>query len=533
MAWHYGDKPALLELYRKDPLLWYERRWQGDPRHFKWSGYPCYANKTRWDGDRDPLLKAWNSIAQSRNTGVESATGTGKTYWAAILTLWFLDVYRSGQVVLVGPSEGHLKAHYWAYMQELKHRFLELHPTAKFYDSVLMRVDDGDPFGGRWSVWAKTAQRNAGAMSTTGMQGTHGRDMLHIIEEAAGASQADMDAVINTSTGQNNPILALGNPNSTTDSLHQFCKRPGTVHVVISALDHPNVVCGVEVMGGAVTRRSVQDRRGENGENVGTNFFKSRVRGRSPEQGEKAAFRHEWFEMCLQAGADPRVREEAEKMRYGSLGLDVARSVAGDEAAACWGRGRLLEGASSFQCPNASDLAVNVVNGQAWAKANGKHSYPLPWMREYPLLASMIGVDFTGVGTATVEMFRHLRFEVVPLEGAAKPWDTGRKVYNPVTKQMLPEASYVNLRAQMAWQLSDDMRLARVAFSPSTREFVMRAAKQASAMEEVWSNNKKGITGKDKLKELFAGKSPNELDALMMWNWVRVDRVGRSGSAYS
>lgn len=48
--------------------------------------------------------------------------------------------------------------------------------------------------------------------------------------------------------------LALGKPHSVSDVLHQFCLLPVTIHVRISALDHPNVVADDEIVPGSVAR---------------------------------------------------------------------------------------------------------------------------------------------------------------------------------------------------------------------------------------------------------------------------------------
>src|SRR5690349_10415278 len=114
--------------------------------------------------------------------------------------------------------------------------------------------------------------------SATAAQGMHAEHMLLIYEEAPGINPAIIEAGANTCTAPHNMRLAMGNPDSQDDALHQFCEQRNVTHVVISALDHPNLVTGdASVVPGAVSAKSIADRAAKYGE--GSIMYDSRVRG--------------------------------------------------------------------------------------------------------------------------------------------------------------------------------------------------------------------------------------------------------------
>lgn len=526
LQWFYAERPKLLQLHRRDPMAWLTQRWGGDHIDYRWSQMPQYAHKTVWDGTPDPLWAAWMGVALSKKVAVESATSIGKTHFAAQLAMWFLDVYMDAVVPLVDVSEGHFKKHLWKDMRKLEPRMSELYPGCRFYDSGMLKMSQEARYAG-WGAWFKSAKIEADADSSTGMQGTHAPNMLHIIDEGAGIAGSVYTAIDNTSTALNNPILALGNPNHTGDALHQFATRPGTLHIIASALDHPNVVTGKQVIPGAVTRPSVLDRMGPRGENVSTNMYQSRVRGRSPDQSELGLFHPSWFDKALLKGMEKALDAFLDD-GYPAMGIDVARSKAGDKAAVALGTGAVLEHLVPFHSPNASHIAYNVVDGREACRDAGREVYPIPPADD--IFPEQIGVDVVGVGASTVEAFANLGWDVTPLDGGASADKDKIRHIEQGGGEPQPLASYGNLRAQMYFTFADELRAGKLAFLPGTRDAVIKARDSARFIEEVVSAGRRGkmITSKKSLDE-----SPNELDALVYWNWVRKDRDEQAGGGVS
>ena len=133
-----------------------------------------------------------------------------------------------------------------------------------------------------------------------------------------------------------------------------------------------------------------------------------------------------------------------------------------------------------------------------------------------------------------MEAFKKLRFEVVPLAGSASPQeDAVESAHHPTTLKKIALVGYENLRAQMFHQLSEDLRLARLSFAPETKEAILKAAGHSLLLEEKHKpGGKRGVTGKEEIRKAH-GESPNELDAIAYWNWVRIDRAVYRGTRYS
>ena len=95
---HPELKRKLLKIYQKNPIRWFEERWGGNPSLFRWTDYDEY-NNHEWDGTPMGLLSAWEALSDQQWVGIESATGQGKTYFAMLLTFWFLDVFPHAIVI--------------------------------------------------------------------------------------------------------------------------------------------------------------------------------------------------------------------------------------------------------------------------------------------------------------------------------------------------------------------------------------------------------------------------------------------------
>jgi hypothetical protein len=498
-----------LKQLQTNPLRWLTERLREPIEAVKWSAMPEYGGH-QWDGTKDPLLTAWQALAEKKWVGVEAATGTSKTYTAARIVLWFLDVFKDSLVVTVTPKESQLKLHLWAEISKIYPKFKKVRPNADLL-SLRLKADgkksteeDENAFADSWHAIGFVAGVGASEEAATKAQGFHRENMLIVLEECPGIHQAVYKAFENTSTGSNNLILALGNPDNQNDTLHKHCKSPGVVSVRLSALDHPNIVLGKEVFPGAVTLQSIERRREKYGES--NPFFKSRVRGISPEQGIDSLIRLEWIKEALNV-------EYQDGMP--ALGVDVANSQdgTGDPAAVAYGFGNELRNLWEFACPNASHLAYNLLYDDAMLSSYGYYDYHLPTLDELLLEPSYVGVDGVGVGTSTVQAFHNENMRVISLQGGQLKEviatdDKGKLLFE-----------FASLRAQMYWELREDLRQGKIRISVEGRvydrleeelivpKFTVRAGKITIEAKE------------DIVKKL--GRSPNLADAMAYWNWMR------------
>jgi Rad3-related DNA helicase len=122
--------------YQDRPLEWIIEK-LGVPEHtLRWSLNEGY-EKHEWDGDKDPLVRVLDALANWQDAGVESGTGTGKTYLSACIVLWFLACFEDSIVVTAAPKEDQLLKHAWKEIGRLYPRFEKLFPNSDLMAGVL------------------------------------------------------------------------------------------------------------------------------------------------------------------------------------------------------------------------------------------------------------------------------------------------------------------------------------------------------------------------------------------------------------
>lgn len=482
-------------LYQHRPIDWLVEV-LGMPREsIEWSRLSEYAGHV-WDGTPDPLAAICRAIADGKDCGVESATGTGKTYLAAGVALWFVACWEDALVITTAPIEKQLTAQLWKEIGRHWPRFSARYPQARTVQ-LRVRMADGAGEDERWAIIGYACGVDAGAESATRAQGFHAGHMLIITEETPGIDQAVMTALANTCTGDHNIRLALGNPDHQLDALHDFCTKPGTIHVRISALDHPNVVCGREIIPGAVGRKSVASRLADAEGNEEDPFYQSRVRGISPSEASDALIKLSWCEAAAKRWADRVVTEDD----IPALGVDVAQSESGDKAAIARWFGNCLQGVESKTCPNATKLGYDIAAEAKRKGIDGPH----------------IGVDQIGVGAATVNALRERGFgNVGALNSGASPLDHAQKTADGERREWIPDANeHRNLRGQMWWQMREDLRLGRVDLPNDKELFRQLTMPRYERKGKVVVLEEKAQTKKR------LGRSPDDADAVVYGNWVR------------
>lgn len=487
-AQNFGTTTSPHSEYERRPITWAVERLGIPLDRIQWSvAYPRH----EWDGTPDPLVVIADALADWENVGVESGTGTGKSYWAAVLVLWFLACFQDARVFTFAPKEDQLRLFIWKEIGRLWPAFQRLFPDAQLSD-LRIRMKAGSD---EWGAWGYAVAIKAGEQSATNAQGMHAEHMLLIYEETPGIHASVLEAGANTCTAPHNMRLALGNPDSQDDTLHQFCVQANVRHVVVSALDHPNIVtANASVVPGAVSLKSIAERAGKYG--IGSPMYDSRVRGISPAQAVDALIHRAWCEAAIG-------RYDTLDLRDGkrAWGVDVANSEAGDKAAISRWLGVTLLEVESRACPDANLLGSSVVDEVRASRGR----------------AMYVGVDSVGVGAGTVNEAKRLGMRVQSLNGGSKgmPIMDEAKDVDDGKKTVRNEEKFANLRASMWWQMREDLRQGRVAM-PNDPELI------ADLVTPRWKthNGKIIVESKEDIKDRL-GRSPDKGDAAVYGNWVR------------
>lgn len=303
--------------YQLNPINWIEDNLGISKETIKWSlnpGYEALDAGPRimddgtvipkgWDGTRDPLFAAMEALASWRNVVVQSSTGTGKTFLAALATLWFLDVFPNSKVFTVAPKEDQLKDNLWGEISRFKEIFRG-GANIKDFMSLEIRLSE------IWKAKGVVAAVRAGEEVSSKTAGAHAEHMLWILDETQGIEKAILEAIENTCTAPHNLILALGNPRHKEDSLHKMYLREDFVSIQVSSYDHPNIVMNSSssdirthniIVPGAVSWKSIFTRRTKYGPEAqyynNNPTYKALVRGIVPAGAELSMFTEKTLEI--------------------------------------------------------------------------------------------------------------------------------------------------------------------------------------------------------------------------------------------
>ncbi len=499
--------------YQKDPIGWIVKYLEIPEHTIRWSMNEGYDDH-KWDGDEDPIAQALEALADWRDTGIESATGTGKTFIAACVTYWFLACFKDSIVVTVAPTEKMLLLQMWKEIGAMWPRFHKHFPEAEIFNGKIRmcppegQVGDTAPQE-KWAATAFVCGVGASEELAGRAKGFHAEHMLHITEETQAIDGAIISSFDHTRTDDHNLHFAIGNPDHQQDQLHLFCERETVVDLRISSYDHPNVVTGKSIVPGAIGRRRLAEREVDFAPDTSRQYL-SQLRGVSPSEAEDALIKRHWCE-----AAAARYNQDSFRIGNLALGVDVADSPKGDEASIARGQGACLTEVDSFQVKED-------------AREIGKRVHLEATDHENPIDQRHIGVDSVGVGATVVNDLKSMGIKCRKISGAMKAepkmdkdllWSLtapdGEGVLRPRGPRVVQAEVYDNLRSQVWWRMAEDLRLGRIAIPNDPELFRQLCTPTVST-----ANNKISVESKDTIKKRLR-RSPDKGDAACYWNWVR------------
>lgn len=470
--------------WRKDPFKWARERLRLPMK--AWGRYaPDVYRHHQWDGTREPILAASKAIANGMSCAVSSCTGGGKTFFGAVMVLWFLDCWEGAQVITMAPKQDQLTLHIWKEIGRLWELFQKLHPKAQLdVLRIQMRPSRND-----WGAVGFPCGVAADETVANKARGFHAEHMLFIIEETTGVHHAILNAVKFTCTAPHNLRLFFGNPDSELDPLATVSKEPGVVAVRVSALDHPNVVANdANVIPGATSRKKVDELLEEYGED--SPLYQSRVRGIAPGQASDALIRRDWLARNAAFSEEQMAKVRKEKGGHPALGVDVANSENGDKACTCYGIGGVCMEVRARACPDANEFA---------------RMHVAPYVEGGMVAARRVGIDTVGVGVGAFNELKRLKIRASPLNGGESFWENFAE----------HEEVFNNLRSQMWWQARKDLMHSRCV-APVDQELW----EDLCVVKWFTRNGKIIVESKEDLKKRL-GRSPDKGDAFVYWNWIR------------
>ena len=149
-------------------------------------------------------------LANHNRVAVRSGQGVGKTGVEAVALLWFTACFSNARVVATAPTLKQLHDVLWSEVSKWQSRSPLLQHILKWTKTrVYMKGNEE-----RWFAVARTATK------PENMQGFHEDNMLFIVDEASGVTDAIMEAIHGTLSGDNNKLLMCGNPTKTSGTFY-------------------------------------------------------------------------------------------------------------------------------------------------------------------------------------------------------------------------------------------------------------------------------------------------------------------------
>lgn len=298
------------------------------------------------------------SVVESRETLVPSCHQAGKTFLAAMIGAWWIAGAPPGERWLVtsAPSERQIRALLWRELARAHHR----HGLAGSIAGVQWHVG---PSGGRTMVGIgmKPQDYTDSEQAMQRFQGFHAPEgVLVILDEATGIPGWLWTAVDTITGGEVDRVLAIGNPDdpssafakrcdASNGSLHaagqRYVTRLGAHVIPIDAFETPNVTgepCPEYVRKQLISAATVA----RWGEQWGTDnpLYVSKVRGMFPDRSTHNVIGPN---LIRRAWANDFAGQAA-----GCFGLDVSRSVHGDENALYRDRGGVVRLVDAWRNPD-------------------------------------------------------------------------------------------------------------------------------------------------------------------------------------
>lgn len=346
------------------------------------------------------------SVRDHRRTAVKSCHGSGKSFLAARIVLWFLHAYPASIVLTTAPTNNQVKNILWRQIgaaAAATRKPLLGRPLTMTYDiapdwyALGFKADDTAP---------------------DRFQGFHAEYALVVIDEAAGVVPPVFHALNAVMTSEKARMLLIGNPTAPSGTFYDAFHHARELYncITIAAEDTPNLRAMQTVRPYLITQQWIDDAITEHGKD--SPYVRSRVFAEFPGVGDDTLIPLVWIEKARHADTDDRDGPVI-------AGLDVAR-MGGDENALCIRRGSAI------------------VEMQTWTGVDTMATVG----RVKSILANYtaieaVNVDVIGVGAGVADRLREDRYPVVDVNVASRSSD--------------PE-KWSNLRHELWWNLRERFR---------------------------------------------------------------------------
>jgi len=409
------------------------------------------------------------SVRDHRRTAVPSAHEVGKSFIAARLAAWWIEVHPPGEafVVTTAPTGRQVRAVLW---REIRRAHTKGNLAGRTNQTEWWLGDEMVAFGQKPADYDPSA-----------FQGIHARYVLVILDEACGIPEAIYQAAGSLAGNERSRTLAIGNPDDPAAHFAKVCKPGSGWHVIsVDGLESPNFTDEPVpdtlrdlLLGPTYVAETLADGGGED-----SPLYVAKVRGRFPENATDGVVLLSWASACQRLELAPGAPVE--------LGMDVG--AGGDETNIRLRRGPKAGRKWNKKTP---DWAEAVALALEAIDATG---------------ATRIKVDTIGVGWGVVGRLKELRAE-------------GRHACEVVAVNVGAAASnptrFPRLRDQLWWEVGRELSRAGGwdlgEVDDTTISQLIAPTYQRDSAGRIRVESKP-----DTKKRLKLNRSPDDADALLL-----------------
>lgn len=419
-----------------------------------------------WSKQRE-LVEA---VRDHRYVGVQSCHDAGKSFAAALLAAWWIDVHPVGEAFAVSsaPTSPQIEAILWREIGRIHRR-----------GGLPGRITAGNVPG--WKIGdelvaygRRPADYTDAAQAASAFQGIHARYVLVILDEASGIPRWLFDAVDSLATNEHARVLAIGNPDDPASHFATVC-APGSGWdlIRIDGFDTPNFTGETvpdELRELLLSPTWVDERRKRWGE--GSPLWQSKVRGLFPDVSDDTLI----APRLIRAAQERDLSGEAIS-DIGRFGVDVAR-LGRDQTAVYRNRGGMLRLEATWGQKDTMETAGRLARLLADSGAPA-------------------AIDVIGVGAGVYDRLREQGCDVTAFNAA-------ERAYNP--------ARFANRRAEAFWTVRELLENGRVDLDPDDDEL---ASQLGAIRYRLTSSGKVLIESKDQMRARGM-PSPDRADAAVV-----------------
>lgn len=243
-------------------------------------------------------VEASNAVVHNKNVAIKAGHGVGKSFWAAMLTCWWIDTRPIERVFVAttAPSADQVTGILWREIRkayQLSHKLAKQDPDR--YSPLPGYITQDNKWKDDLGNIIAQGRKPPDNKAEDAFQGFHDGHVLAIGDEACGLSASMIDGLANITSNNNSRRVLIGNPTNPLSHFGKIFKDNSGAWVLqtISVMDSPNfhgrgrcqchanepvgLGMSADALGKLTNDEYVEDKKKEYGED--SPRYKSRVLG--------------------------------------------------------------------------------------------------------------------------------------------------------------------------------------------------------------------------------------------------------------